>query len=208
MDRIWCIVKSLPYMLPHNNQIWLPSRLEPKVTSSEPSPSQYFSMQVEPLSIIENLVEQSPVFARKTWPMFSRAFANLKLIICTMRSHKKNTFTVNTITLILLFVGILRSCALYYSLPFDLSFDIMDDIDFMPDDSLSQFPAMASGQEIDESVGTHGIAQTPGGNVMEGVDETGDGCATNVFPQPTQNCLWSQRWTYCRGSKEITEGIY
>ena len=34
--------------------------------------------------------------------------------------------------------------------------------------------AMASGQEIDESTGTHGIAQTPGSNVLEGVDETGE----------------------------------
>ena len=32
---------------------------------------------------------------------------------------------------------------------------------------------MVSGQEIDESTGTHGIAQTPGSNVLEGVDETG-----------------------------------
>ena len=50
----------------------------------------------------------------------------------------------------------------------------MDDIDITPDDSLSQFSTMVSGQEIDESVGTHGIAQTPGGNVLEGVDETGE----------------------------------
>ena len=57
----------------------------------------------------------------------------------------------------------------------------MDDIDIipMPDDSLSQFSEMASGQEIDESIGTHGIAQTPGGKVLEGVDET-------IFLQPTQ----------------------
>jgi hypothetical protein len=32
---------------------------------------------------------------------------------------------------------------------------------------------MTGGQEIDESTGTRGIAQTPGGNVLEDVDETG-----------------------------------
>ena len=48
----------------------------------------------------------------------------------------------------------------------------MDDIDIMPNDSLSQFSAMTSGQEIDESTGTHGTAQTSGGNILEHVDET------------------------------------
>ena len=42
----------------------------------------------------------------------------------------------------------------------------------MPDDSLPQFSAMVSDQEIDESTGTHGTAQTPGSNILEGVDET------------------------------------
>ena len=41
----------------------------------------------------------------------------------------------------------------------------MDDIDIMPDDSLSQFSAMANYQEIDESSGTHGTVQTLGGNL-------------------------------------------
>jgi len=48
----------------------------------------------------------------------------------------------------------------------------MDDIDIMPDDSLSPFSAMVSGQEIDGSTGTHGTAQTPASNVLEGIDET------------------------------------
>jgi hypothetical protein len=37
-----------------------------------------------------------------------------------------------------------------------MSFDIMDDINIMPNDSLSQLSAMASGQEIDESTGAPG----------------------------------------------------
>jgi len=49
----------------------------------------------------------------------------------------------------------------------------MDDIDIMPNDSLSQFSVMVSGQQIDESISTHGTAQTPGGNILEDVDETG-----------------------------------
>jgi hypothetical protein len=47
-----------------------------------------------------------------------------------------------------------------------LSFDIMDDINIMPNDSLSQLSAMASGQEIDESTSAHGTAQTPGSKVF------------------------------------------
>jgi hypothetical protein len=42
----------------------------------------------------------------------------------------------------------------------------MDDINIMPNDSLSQLSAMASGQEIDESTGAHGTAQTPGSKVF------------------------------------------
>jgi hypothetical protein len=44
-------------------------------------------------------------------------------------------------------------------------------MDIIPNNPLSQFSEMA-GQEIDESTGTHGIAQMPGGNILEDVDES------------------------------------
>lgn len=49
----------------------------------------------------------------------------------------------------------------------------MDNNDTMPDESPSQFSAIASGQEIDESTDIHGSAQTPGGNVLEDAEKTG-----------------------------------
>jgi hypothetical protein len=72
-----------------------------------------------------------------------------------------------------------------YYIHFDLSFNIMDDIDITFNDSLSQFSVMVDGQEIDESIGTHGIAQMSGGNV----DEIGKVDQQNFFLQRTQNCL-------------------
>ena len=65
MDRIWCIVKSLPYMLPHNNQIWLPSRMEPKVPRASQASACACSAQAKQPSVIGNLVEQSLLLAHK-----------------------------------------------------------------------------------------------------------------------------------------------
>ena len=50
----------------------------------------------------------------------------------------------------------------------------MDDFDIVADESLSQYSATpaASGQEIDESTGTHGSAGMPANNDLQDADTT------------------------------------
>ena len=126
----------------------------------EPSQCCARSVQAEQPSVIGNLVEQSLLLARKP-DQCSQAFANLKLIMCTVTWCKRQEESIiNMISVFKLMSGqsiqyLWLHCSLesfvhaqyIIRLHFDFSFDVMDNIDIISNDSLSQFSAMVDGQD-------------------------------------------------------------